>query len=70
MPPTVCPESRATEIMPLALPVRDFGAVLIIALLFGGWNRPKPAPATAIRQAMSRSLGCGGVSRSSRKPTR
>jgi hypothetical protein len=36
MPPTVCPSSLATDIMPLALPVRLAGAVVIIALLLGG----------------------------------
>ena len=68
MPPTVCPSSRATGIMPLALPTRLFGAVTIIALLLGGWNKPNPAPAMAMRQAISKSLGCNGMIRSSKKP--
>ena len=45
--------------MPLALPARPAGAASSMARLLGGWNNPNPAPARAIRQAMSASLGMG-----------
>src|ERR1700691_943866 len=68
IPPTVCPNSLATEIMPLAPPVRVIGAVISIALLLGGGNRPTPAPATKMRQAMEKSSGLAGMVRNSKNP--
>src|SRR5690349_812109 len=43
--------------MPPAAPERGLGAALTIVRLLGDWKRPKPRPQTAIRHAMSKSLG-------------
>ena len=56
----VCPIRRDSAIMPLAPPLRSGGAADISARKFGDWNRPKPMPQTAIRTAMSNTLGCAG----------
>ena len=57
---SVCPERRAVPSMPLAPPLRSRGAAAIMVRLFGVWNRPNPAPATAIRHATSNNEGWGG----------
>jgi hypothetical protein len=54
--------------MPLAPPLRSGGVEVIIALLLGAWNRPKPKPHTARRQPMSSEEGASGKVRRSMKP--
>ena len=49
----VCPSSRAVASIPPAAPERSRGAELKIVRLLGDWNKPKPIPHSAIRQAMS-----------------
>ena len=55
--PTVWPRSRAVPSMPLAPPLRSRGAEVMMTRLLGDWNRPNPAPHSAMRQMMSTSPG-------------
>ncbi len=66
--PTVWPRSRAVPSMPLAPPLRSRGAEPRMARLLGDWNRPKPAPHSVMRQAMSPTAGCAGSSASAASP--
>ena len=63
--PNVCPISRAIPSIPLAPPERLAGAELIMVLLFGVWNKPKPAP-HIIRGIMIRGIVAPGASPESR----
>src|SRR6185312_477487 len=66
--PVVWPRSRAVPSMPLAPPLRSRGADPSIARLLGVWNRPKPKPHSAMRQAISALPGCTGSSDSDNNP--
>ncbi len=60
----VCPSSRAIAITPL----RSGGALDISACRLGDWKKPKPAPQTAMRTAMSATEGSAGSQASEARP--
>ena len=66
--PVACPIRREVATTPLAPPARSGGALPMMAFRFGAWKKPKPTPHTAMRQPMSKALGCAGIHTSVSKP--
>ena len=66
--PVVWPTSLDVDSMPLPAPARSGGALPISRRLLGDWNRPKPAPHSASRQATLPQDAVAGISSDQHQP--